>query len=305
MATPARLTCGRTCKRAAIAQRWWIGLAAILAAQAWAGGGFDDSDSAETSTTITIAMLHLELEYAQPESNLQLVERGVRLAAANGADWITTPELTFTGYRFDLRLGTDWIPFGPDRLVKKVAELAAELHVTLFLSHLEKVQTADGGSKTYNTLFVIDESGIVARHRKINTIPTAEDWSDKGQSATVIPIDAVNVGLLICADAWPAEPTQSLQEQGAELIISSANWAPGEYGPGDVWERRSAQSGLPFFVNNRTGREREFDLSQAESVISHRGTRLMTHRSPDSQILLVEWAKAEQALMRQRQLKLE
>ncbi|MEO0438317.1 MAG: carbon-nitrogen hydrolase family protein [Pseudomonadota bacterium] len=250
-------------------------------------------------------MLHLRVEYAEQESNMKLVERGVRLAAENGADWITTPELTFTGYRFDLRIGTDWIPFGPDRHVQKAAELAAELKVTLFLSHLEKVRTDSGESKTYNTLFVVDETGIVARHRKINTIPVAEAWSDKGNVATVVPIDEVNVGLLICADAWPEEPTQSLQENGAELIISSANWAPGKYGPGDIWEKRSAQSGLPFFVNNRTGREREFDLSQAVSVISHQGNRVLTHQSTDSKVVLIEWDTARHALIGQRRLPLQ
>jgi len=105
-----------------------------------------------------------------------------------------------------------------------------------------------------------------------------------------IKVDQQNVGLLICADAWPSTHAQRLKDNGANIILSSASWAPGKYGPGDTWEKRSRETGLPVLVNNRTGIEREFDLRESTSVVSFRGQRLLSYQSPTSQLLMIEWS---------------
>jgi len=271
----------------------------------------EQAASAQGERIIKVAMLHLELQYADLEHNAKLVDSGITLAAKHGADWVMTPELSHTGYRFDLKLGTDWIQPGPDQYVKRVQSLAKKHRLTVFLSHLERVegrqhhksnaqhdteqydeQTSSNvtASTLFNTMFVIDNHGkIIARHRKINTIPISESWSTAGDKAKVALVDQHQVGLLICADAWPSTHANSLKNQGADIILSSASWAPGEYGPGDAWEQRSKETKLPIFVNNRTGIERQFDLTKSTSVVSYQGERLFTHHSPDSQLLLIEW----------------
>ena len=117
--------------------------------------------SANDESVIKIAMLHLELKYADLEHNAALIESGIELAAQKGADWIMTPELSLTGYRFDLKIGTDWIKLGPDEYVKRVQLLAKKHNVTIFLSHLERVDLVSKSadleeSEIFNTLFVID-----------------------------------------------------------------------------------------------------------------------------------------------------
>ena len=236
--------------------------------------------SANDESVIKIAMLHLELQYADLEYNAALIESGIELAAQKGADWIMTPELSLTGYRFDLKIGTDWISSGPDKYVKRVQLLAKKYNVSIFLSHLERVEIASKPedleeSEIFNTLFVIDPSGeIIGRHKKINIIPISESWSSAGTKATLVNVGHHKVGLLICADAWPNKHAQNLKEQGADIILSSASWAPGEYGPVDTWEKRSQETGLPIVVNNRTGVERQFDLSRSVSVVSYQGGRV-------------------------------
>ena len=252
--------------------------------------------------TVEIALLHLSLSFADLDSNYQLIERATRAAAAEGAQWVVTPELALTGYRFDLALGTNWISTGPDEYVQRAQALADELNISLFLSHLERSPV---DAKAYNTLFVIDVQGeIIAKHRKINTIPISEDWSSPGTSAKPVRVDGHPVGLLICADAWPTDHAASLKQQGAEIIISSASWGPGIYGPGDTWEKRSRETGLPVFVANKTGRERGNDQSDAVSVLSFAGERLVEHQSKDSSILLVSWNTQTQQIEDQRAIQL-
>lgn len=262
---------------------------------------FSPSVLASEKAVLKIAMLHLELKYADLEHNANLIEAGIERASKEGADWLLTPELALTGYRFDLKIGTDWITPGPDAYVERMQRLAKKYEITLFFSHLEGIPTAPKGLHTsvvFNTLFVIDRSGkIIGRHRKINTIPVAEDWSAVGTEATVVTVDQQKVGLLICADAWPREHAQILKQQGADIILSSASWAPGEYGPGDVWEKRSLETGLPLFVNNRTGIERQFDLRQSVSVVSHGGQRLFSHRSEGSRLVIISWNSTENVLV--------
>lgn len=239
---------------------------------------------------LSIAMLHLELRYADLEHNAALIKRGIELASKHNADWVMTPELSHTGYRFDLKIGTEWISIGPDKYVREVQALAKEHKLVVFLSHLERIDNSLGKSEFFNTLFVIDTVGdIIGRHKKVNTIPVSESWSTAGTKPSVVTVDGYQVGLLICADAWPTKHAGSLKNQGAELILSSASWAPGEYGPGNTWEKRSSETSLPIFVNNRTGIERQFDLTGAVSAVSYEGKRLVSHQSPNSQLVIVNW----------------
>ena len=267
-------------------------LCILFASHAWAdGSGYSRPALAGSDESkLTIAMLHLNLRYADVEYNASLIGKGIELAVENNADWVMTPELSLTGYRFDVKIGTGWIAKGPDKHVRRVQALAKKHEVTVFLSHLERIDTGTGDDKLFNTMFVIDKAGtIIGRHRKINIIPVAESWSTAGIKPLVVNVDGYDVGLLICADAWPPTHAKSLQSQGAELILSSASWAPGEYGPENTWEKRSRETGLPVFVNNRTGIERQFDLTDSVSAVSYHGERLLSHQSPESQLVIVNW----------------
>jgi len=265
--------------------------------------------SEKTSPIIDLAFLHLELRYADLDHNAKLIENGIKLAVANGAKWVLTPELTYTGYRFDLKIGTDWIAEGPDKYVKRIQELSKKYNVTVFLSHLEKDEKAINSAidqPIYNTLFVINNQGeIIGKHRKINIIPVSESWSTAGQSPAIVNVEGHKVGLLICADAWPTSHTKTLLDNGAEMIVSSASWAPGMYGPGETWEKRSLESGLPLFVNNRTGVERDFDLRESNSVVSFNGKRLLTHISDQSKVVLIKWDNDKKKIIEHKSLILE
>lgn len=245
-----------------------------------------------------IALLHLAPKLAQLEHNTAQLKNAIKLAAKNGAQWITTPELVLTGYRFSDEIGSDWIRSAPDKWMLEIQQLVDDLDVVLFLSHVEK---ADDG-KNYNTLFVINCQGeIIHRHHKINTIPVSEAWSSKGDQPSIAVVDGKKIGLLICADAWPKQHAKKLKKLGAEFIISSANWAPGKYGPGDSWKNRSLETNLPILINNRTGLEQRsdnsFDLRQAISVLAVNGQHIFEHQSVNASIKIIDWDFAKQELL--------
>jgi 5-aminopentanamidase len=247
-----------------------------------------------TEHILRIALLHLAPVAAAVADNRNLVEEAIVAAARAGADWILTPELVTTGYTFADQIGTDWILPQPDPWMAAICRLTARLQVTLFLSSPER-----DGTTLYNTVFVIARSGeILGRHRKINTLRTgSEAWSMPGREATTIAVPPIgNVGILICADAYTPGIVNALKTNGARLLVSSASWAPGFHGPEGVWERATADTGLPLIVCNRTGEDAVLSFVGAESVVAHGGERLLSLSSDRAAIFMIDWDIARNGL---------
>lgn len=242
---------------------------------------------------LNVCLCHLDVQVGALERNCAALEAAMRLAAKHGAQWFVTPELALSGYHFDRHIGTDWIAPGPDRYARRLGERAQALGLALVLGHAERVS-----GRLYNTLFAIDANGrLRGRHHKINTIPVSEDWSSRGRSPNVFELDRTRVGPLICADAWPTNHARTLKQQRAEMLVSCANWARGEHGPGDTWERRSAETDLPLFVCNRTGTDDGLDFRSAQSVLSHRGRRLFSLDAATTTLAMLAWDRSARRLV--------
>jgi predicted amidohydrolase len=249
--------------------------------------------------TLRIALLHLAPVPGDLTGNRRFVEKAVTAAARLGATWIITPELIVTGYTFADSIGTEWILPQPDSWMTRMSQLAAQLRVTLFLSYPEQDRKS---RKLYNSLFVIAANGaLVGAHRKINTLRVgSEAWSTPGTQAVAVPVPPfTRVGMLICADAYTSEIAKNLLNQGAQLLVSSAAWAPGLHGPNGEWERCTRDTGLPLIVCNRTGPDRTLDFRQAESVVAKDGQRLLSLSSARSAIFVIEWDVKIQTLATQ------
>jgi omega-amidase len=236
--------------------------------------------------SLKVALLHLAPELGAVDRNRALIESGTGVAAELGADWVISGELVVPGYRFEGLIGTDWIDEQPDLWMRRLAQLSANAGVVSFVSHPERDAT---NRQLFNSLFVIGRDGrILGRHRKLHPTPGSEDWSSAGEPGRPLPVDGLNVGLLICADAYNPQPAQRLRDAGAQLLVSAAAWWPGRWGPNGEWEARTLDTGLPLIVCNRTGRDHESQMVDAESVIVDRGVKLVTLRSPDSTVFVVD-----------------
>jgi 5-aminopentanamidase len=170
------------------------------------------------------------------------------------------------------------------------------LRVTLFLSCPEQDKKS---RKLYNSLFAIAADGtIVGSHRKIYTLRVgSEAWSTPGTQALAISVPPFRrIGMLICADAFTSEIANNLHNQGAQLLVSSAAWAPGLHGPNGEWERCTRDTGLPLIVCNRTGPDKTLDFRQAESVVVKDGRRLLSLSSARSAVFAIEWDLERQTL---------
>ena len=232
----------------------------------------------------TIAFLHLLPVVGDVRHNQQLIEKAVNLAAEKNPGWIITPELAVSGLQFSKIIGTEWIAEQPDSWMKRLCSIAKQLKVNLFIGCPEK--TAAGN--LYNSVFVIDRSGkIIGKQRKVATI--SDGWCDSGKTIEPIEVDGMKTGVMICADAYREHVADALSEKGANLLIAPSSWGPGIDGPNGEWEQRSAETGLPVFVCNRTGEDTTVSFWEAESKVIQQGKVLLSHQSKQSAILTFDW----------------
>jgi 5-aminopentanamidase len=236
--------------------------------------------------SLKIGLLHLAPRLGALEANRALIESGTRTAAGLGADWIVSGELVVSGYRFAPMLGTEWIGEQPDAWMRRLGELNAKLRVVSFLSHPERDSVS---GRLFNSLFAIGRDGrLLGRQRKLHPTPVSEGWASSGEPGRPVSVEGLQVGLLVCADAYAADPALCLRDAGAQLLLSSAAWWPGAWGPNGEWEARTLDTGLPMIVCNRTGHDGGSRMIDAESVIVDRGVKLLTLRSADSTVFVVE-----------------
>ena len=245
-----------------------------------------------TPEYLTFGLIHFSPKLGDIDQNTKIILKAMSAAKAEGAQWLITPELALSGYYFRDVIGTDWGNLGENKSLETIQRYARLTNIGVLLSHIERDETDP--KALYNTIFAVDNKGdIIAKHRKINTIPQSEDWANKGLTPTLVKLSDYQVGLLICADAWPNEPSQTLKERGAQLVISSANWGPGTYGPGNIWKKRSLEMGIPWIVNNRTGIDKSLDLRKAKSVVAVNGEHIVEHSSEENALVLVKWKKTQ------------
>lgn len=247
---------------------------------------------AKAPEALRLALLHLDAVPGDIAGNRARIEAAIQEAVGQGADWVITPELAETGYNFASRIGTAWIAPFPDAWISSLAAIARDNRVALFIGFAER--DASSG-KLYNSVAVIDRTGtILGAYRKQRVHGGAESWSTPGTGGIPFVVDGIPVGVLICADTYQPEPATAYREQGAAILLAPTNWPPVDgMGPGDLWERRSAETGLPLVVANRTGREPELDFSAGESVVAAGGQRRFAFNAGQSRLFYVDWDRRQ------------
>lgn len=119
----------------------------------------------EEAPTIRIAVAHLAPTPRDFDGNAALIERAVRQAATQGANWVITPELAESGYEFARTYPVRRLPQFPDRYVSRLAQVTRESGVTLFLGLPQH-----RGTRLRNAVVAIDQGRVVGMHAKVTQL---------------------------------------------------------------------------------------------------------------------------------------
>ena len=201
-----------------------------------------------------------------PARNREQAIPFIREAAASGARFIATPEMTLRLDRDRPRMLAGVGPEKGDPELLAWGRMAQELGVYLLLG---SGPIATGGGKVFNRSFAFDPDGkIVARYDKINlfdvTLGGTENYREsdtvEGGAKAVIfegPMRA-KVGLTICYDVRFPQLYRALGQAGAEIIaVPAAFTVPTGQAHWEVLLRARAIENAAFVVAPAQGGRHE------------------------------------------------
>src|SRR5690242_6282805 len=162
--------------------------------------------------------------------NLAKIVQAYEHLAAAGADLVITPELAITGYPpQDLVFKSRFVP--------ETLEIVKQLHsrvgdAALLVGFVDR---NEGRGRPFHNAAALLERGTPIRVAHKSLLPTYDVFDEVRYfeaAAKVTPFDCrgTKIGVTICEDIWTehylprplydCEPTRSLIEQGAEIILN-------------------------------------------------------------------------------------
>lgn len=161
--------------------------------------------------------------------NIAAFEALVREAAAKGATYVQSPEMTGALMRDRAALRATLKPQGHDPVERAASRLAAELGIVL---HLGSTAIARADGKIANRAFVFGpDGGLLATYDKIHMfdvdLDNGESWRESaaytpGDTATIVDIGAAQVGLGICYDVRFPQLFRAQALAGAQILTAPA-----------------------------------------------------------------------------------
>lgn len=159
--------------------------------------------------------------------NAQKIIAAARTAYGQGARLVLTPELSICGYPAeDLLLRPAFIAACDDAVKTVARELAGlkGLHVVVGHPHGSAIRGKSVEvQQRYNAASVVCEGRVLETYAK-RELPNYQVFDEyryftRGQGTSVFQVEGINVGLLICEDAWFAEPARLARASGAQLLV--------------------------------------------------------------------------------------
>jgi predicted amidohydrolase len=167
---------------------------------------------------------------ADAAANLDLIDDLVATASARGARVVVFPE--YSSYfidPFDESLAANAQEIdGP--FTRALTGLASTYDVTVVAGLLEQ---AGDDRRVRNAVVAVDESGVVARYRKLHLYDAfgqrESDWVEPGElgEPETFEVDGMRFGLMTCYDLRFPEVGRMLADAGAHAILVPAEWVRG------------------------------------------------------------------------------
>lgn len=260
----------------------------------------------QRDTAFKIGLVQMSCS-SDPDSNLQKAIRGIREAAARGAEIVCLQELFRSQYfcreeNAELFNLAETIP-GPS--TEALASVAKELQVSIVASLFEK--RAHG--LYHNTAAVLDADGsLIGLYRKMH-IPDDPLYFEKfyftpgDLGFQNFDTRCSRIGVLVCWDQWYPEGARITSLQGANVLFypTAIGWHPSEkaqYGEAqlDAWRTiqraHAIANGVFVAAVNRTGYEGSPESGLefwGNSFVADPFGRVLSQAPPnEEQVLVVE-----------------
>ncbi len=247
------------------------------------------TDITLAANALRVAVLQFNPIVGDLAGNARQIVDQARLAHAQGARLVLTPELSLCGYPpEDLLLRPSFIQACQDALIGIAAELAdlPDLHV--LVGHPAHAGGPGARSRSWSTPDLLNAASHLTQGAVHGTYAKRElpnyqvfderryfvSGRDAGFGPLVIDVAGVRLGVLICEDAWFAEPAQATCAQGAQvlLVINASPFHAGKAAEREArMAERARQHQCPLIYAHMVGGQDEVVFDGASFALDAQG----------------------------------
>ncbi|HEV7610478.1 MAG TPA: NAD+ synthase [Steroidobacteraceae bacterium] len=218
-------------------------------------------------------MAQLNLVVGDVDGNTsRIVAAAVEARDRYRADVVLLPELAVSGYPPEDLLFHSGMRLQVGRSIER---LKHEVHgITLIAGYPEYEET-----KIFNSAVVIRDGVVLANHRKA-CLPNYRVFDEKryftpGALPTIVELNGIKAGVLVCEDVWDAEPALQAAQAGAEVLLV-INASPYEVDKQiqreqEIARARVGETGLPLVFLNLIGGQDELVFDGNSFVMDAQG----------------------------------
>jgi NAD+ synthase (glutamine-hydrolysing) len=182
---------------------------------------------------LRIGLLQIDTTAGDLEKNADLIVRGVRAAATEGAELVLTPELALMGYLpRDLLMSQGFI----ERAFRTLERIAGELRgAPAVLVGVATKNPAEIGRPLFNSGALVRDGAVGQLFHKA-LLPTydvfdEDRYFEPGREPGILNFGGWRLGISICEDVWndrdfwqrrryQDDPVEALEAEGAEAILN-------------------------------------------------------------------------------------
>jgi NAD+ synthase (glutamine-hydrolysing) len=258
-------------------------------------------------TVLKVALAQINATVGDLEGNARRIVDAARAAHARGAALVVAPELALTGYPpEDLLLRPAFMRACADALAAMARELAgcAGLHVLVGHPH-QFGELGDVRTKSTSRPLRFNAASLLAGGEIRGTyckreLPNYQVFDerryfasgrDAGLAPVVFEVAGTRVGVLICEDAWFAEPGAAALAAGAQ-VLAVLNASPFHLDKAEEREARMAEraraTGLPVLFSHLAGGQDEVVFDGASFAVDASGEVCMRAPSFEDCVALCE-----------------
>jgi len=244
--------------------------------------------------------------HSDPGEHEAALERGIRIAAEEGAQLVCLQELTLSRYFAVDPAGPEAVGAEPEELpggrtFEFAARMANEAGIHVHASLYERADGDDGLG--FNTAIVVSPAGeLVARTRKLHIPVTAGYHEDRyfrpgpggSEAFPLVGLGDVRLGLPTCWDQWFPEVARAYSLEGADVLVypTAIGSEPDhpDFDTQPLWQQVIVANGIAngvFMVAvNRIGSEQPLTF-YGSSFISDPYVRVLAQATRDEPAILV------------------
>src|SRR5882724_1624506 len=225
-------------------------------------------------------MAQLNLVVGDVDGNTsRIVAAAVAARDQHHADVVLVPELAVSGYPPEDLLFHSGMRLQVGRSLDRLKQEVRG--ITLIAGYPEYV-----GTKIFNSAIVIRDGAVLANHRKA-CLPNYRVFDEKryftpGTEPTLVDLNGVKAGVLVCEDAWDSDPARQARQAGAEvlLIINASPYEVDKQTQREqqVVRERIRETGIPVVFCNLIGGQDELVFDGNSFVMDAQGR--VTQRAP-------------------------